>query len=311
MGGLVAASFVFAVFLTSPALLSTQLAAVVTSNLISLTNEDRSDNGLGTLTVNPQLTAAAQAKADDMAAKGYFAHVSPDGRTSWTWFKEAGYSFSYAGENLAVDFTDSSNVNQAWLNSPTHRANIMNSHFSEIGIATAEGEYEGHKTIFVVQMFGTPATTPVTVTAQTLPQNGAEPALARAEPKEDVLGTSVEPAPKQQATSAKPIAKANVAPQKVSTTATPAISAPSAPQSHVPSLLGSPRELLRDIYVIFALILLVALLIRTQLEFKIHHLRHAIAVMVLIVAMSGISVAADHFIFTPPIIGETGIAATN
>ena len=48
---------------------------------------------------------AAQAKADDMATKGYFAHTSPDGKNSWYWFKQAGYTFTYAGENLALDFS--------------------------------------------------------------------------------------------------------------------------------------------------------------------------------------------------------------
>jgi hypothetical protein len=243
--------------------------------------------------VNPQLVAAAQAKANDMAAKGYFAHVSPDGRTSWSWFKDAGYAFSYAGENLAVDFTDSGNVNQAWLNSPTHRANIMNGHFTEIGIATAVGEYEGHTTTFVVQMFGTPAKTPQTVVEATLPQNAKEPAIARAEPATDVLGTSAGPAEK-------PSVSADAATE-------PAVEVQKAAESAAPSVLGSPRGLLRGIYLFIGLILILALLVRTRVEFKLHHMRHAMAVLVLIVGMSGLFVAADHFIFIPPTIGE-GVA---
>ena len=133
------------------------LAAVVSSVLVDLTNMNRAEEGLNSLVTNATLTDAARRKAEDMASRGYFAHNSPDGKTPWFWFGEAGYSFSYAGENLAVFFGDSADVQRAWMNSPLHRANILNSHFTEVGIATAEGVYQGQKTVFVVQMFGTPA----------------------------------------------------------------------------------------------------------------------------------------------------------
>jgi len=312
---LILGSFAFTAFIATPGLLSTQLAAVVTSRLVSLTNSDRSGNGLGTLTVNPELTAAAQAKANDMAAKGYFAHISPDGRTSWSWFKDAGYSFTYAGENLAVDFTDSDDVNTAWLNSPTHRANIMNGHFTEIGIATAEGEFEGHKTIFVVQMFGTPAasTAPSKVVTVTSPENASEPAIAKAEPvtavpgaetSADVLGSSVGPAAsaKPASAAAQPTEQAPQAAQQASdghqSAATPAKA------SFISSLLASPHILLEGLYFALALILLVALAVRTRLEFKLHHRRHVFAVLFLMVMMGGLSVAANQLIFVPPVIGQ-------
>lgn len=133
------------------------LGAVVASVLIDLTNDDRAIEGLHGLAANPLLTAAAQMKANDMAARGYFSHTAPDGKSPWHWFGEAGYTFSFAGENLAVFFGDSSDVERAWMNSPSHRANILNERFTEIGIATAEGFYQGERTVFVVQMFGTPS----------------------------------------------------------------------------------------------------------------------------------------------------------
>jgi uncharacterized protein YkwD len=136
---------------------SSQVAAVIASALVDLANNDRAQNNISSLTVSPQLQAAAQAKANDMAANGYFAHVSPIGRDPWHWFTQAGYNFSYGGENLAVYFSDSNTVNTAWMNSPEHRANILNEHFTEIGVATAQGMYQGHETTFVVQEFGTPA----------------------------------------------------------------------------------------------------------------------------------------------------------
>ena len=133
---------------------SPQMAAVVASVLVQITNDKRQTHGLDSLTVNPMLEYAAAQKANDMAEKGYFAHDSPDGKTPWHWFEEAGYDYLFAGENLAVYFSDSIDVAEAWMKSPPHRANILNSHFTEIGIAAASGVYEGRETVFVVQMFG-------------------------------------------------------------------------------------------------------------------------------------------------------------
>lgn len=136
----------------------TKLTALVLPKvLVDYTNQNRLASHYPGLTINPVLQKAAQMKADDMVAKGYFAHRSPDGRSPWYWFEQAGYDFVYAGENLAVNFNESADVNNAWMNSPSHKANILNSHFTEIGIATAEGMYQGKQTTFVVQMFGTPA----------------------------------------------------------------------------------------------------------------------------------------------------------
>lgn len=141
------------------------VAAVISSVLIELSNADRTAQGLATLKVSPVLTAVAEAKAADMAEKGYFAHTSPEGKTPWYWFKEKGYTFAYAGENLAVDFYESSDVQRAWMQSPTHRANIVGTQFTEIGIATREGVYQGRPTTFVVQIFGTPSPQPKGATA--------------------------------------------------------------------------------------------------------------------------------------------------
>lgn len=131
-------------------------ASVVSSVLIDLTNESRLAYNEAPLTRNLKLDEAAQMKGEDMARLGYFAHESPAGVTPWYWFKQAGYDFLYAGENLAINFTESADVQKAWLDSPLHRANLLNVKFNEIGIATVEGTYENNPTIFVVQMFGTP-----------------------------------------------------------------------------------------------------------------------------------------------------------
>jgi NADH:ubiquinone oxidoreductase subunit 3 (subunit A) len=127
--------------------------------LVNETNQQRTANGDSALQVSSLLQQAAQDKANDMAANSYFAHTSPAGITPWDWFTKVGYSFSYAGENLAVDFSNSQDVTNAWMNSPEHRANILNGDFTQIGMATAQGALDGQPAIFVVEEFGTPAAT--------------------------------------------------------------------------------------------------------------------------------------------------------
>jgi uncharacterized protein YkwD len=95
------------------------------------------------------------AKIDHMVSNKYFSHNSPNGVTPWYFINKVGYIFIYAGENLAMDFTDSWEVQNAWLNSPTHKANLLNSNFKDIGISTREVFFNGRKTVFIVQMFGT------------------------------------------------------------------------------------------------------------------------------------------------------------
>lgn len=132
------------------------LASILPGVLATLTNEDRARVGIATLTEDAHLARAAQMKAEDMAARGYFAHVDPEGRQPWYWLQQAGYEYTYAGENLAVNFTDSRDVQQAWMNSPTHHANIVKAEYSRIGIGVARGTYKGNDTTFVVQFFATP-----------------------------------------------------------------------------------------------------------------------------------------------------------
>lgn len=132
------------------------LAAVVRSAIISFTEEARAAQGGEVLLESEVLNAAAQAKAEDMAARGYFSHVGPDGEEPWVWLERAGYAYTAAGENLAVRFNDSKDVVDAWMASPTHRANIVKPIYQEIGIGVAEGQYKGSRATFVVQYFGTP-----------------------------------------------------------------------------------------------------------------------------------------------------------
>ena len=132
------------------------MAAVISAVLANLTNEERQAQNLQTLTINPILNKAAEMKATDMATKGYFAHTSPEGKTPWFWLDQVGYKYQYAGENLAINFSDSKDVTNAWMASPTHKANIVKGNYSEIGTGIAVGMYEGRKTIFVAQVYANP-----------------------------------------------------------------------------------------------------------------------------------------------------------
>lgn len=131
-------------------------ADVTSSALLDLVNQSRLENNLSAVELNPQLNLAAYKKAQDMLEKQYFAHYSPEGIDPWHWFDQAGYRYHYAGENLAIHFFDSAEVHQAWMNSPSHRDNILGPHYREMGIAVVQGEFEGHPTAIVVQLFGTP-----------------------------------------------------------------------------------------------------------------------------------------------------------
>jgi len=131
-------------------------ADLTKTSLIQLANSARQSLGYQPLAENQKLDQSAYLKAKDMLDKDYFAHNSPGGTTPWFWFQETGYDYKYAGENLAIGFLESEEVNQAWLDSPSHRKNILNANYSEIGLAVVSGEFQGRQTTVVVQLFGSP-----------------------------------------------------------------------------------------------------------------------------------------------------------
>jgi len=129
---------------------------ITAQKVIDLTNQERQQAGLPTLKLNPALSQSAALKAADMFASDYWAHTSPTGTTPWDFFKQAGYKYSVAGENLAKDFYDTDSMMKAWMKSPTHRANIIHAKYKEIGVGVVNGILGGVKTTLVVQHFGTP-----------------------------------------------------------------------------------------------------------------------------------------------------------
>lgn len=130
--------------------------SVSAPSLLDETNARRTADGKSALRRNTRLDAAAQAKAEDMAARNYWSHATPDGQQPWSFIEQAGYSYQKAGENLAYGFSTSGATVAGWMNSPSHRANLLDSGFDEVGFGYANAaDYQdaGNNTI-VVAMYG-------------------------------------------------------------------------------------------------------------------------------------------------------------
>jgi hypothetical protein len=276
---------------------SSMLGAVVSSVLTELTNADRSNNKLAGLTVSPTLERIAQMKANDMAEKGYFAHNSPEGNTPWYWFKKAGYNYSFAGENLAVYFSDSAELEKAWMNSPTHRANILNSSFTEMGIAMAKGTYQGVETVYVVQEFGRPSNK----VASSVVKNTEVPPV-----KNSTVPTTTD----KLAAVQKPIVKGETTPPKetfiavenheetIAPTTTP-VAAKTITENATPIVLkaaASPRTSLKIVYSFLAIFIALALVLMVGIEIKRQHPKH-IAYGVALLGLMGVLLYAWQSFF--------------
>lgn len=289
----------FLVAVSGRVLVGTDFTALVLPRvLVDYANQDRDAKSYGHLAINPVLEKAAQMKADDMASKGYFAHKSPEGRTPWYWFQQVGYDFSYAGENLAVNFSDSVDVNTAWMNSPGHRDNIMNSNFSEIGIATAEGMYQGKKTTFVVQLFGRPAasnTVPVaTKTVSSVPKKTeVKPTKIAVSTSSAVLSESVS----TEVLGANGENELFVSAEKtsVATTVSPKVKY----SNFLQRALLSPEKSLSILYSLIALIIIIGLICTTFIEFRAHNIRAVLLALGLLVVIFGLLYVYKSIIISP------------
>jgi uncharacterized protein YkwD len=136
--------------------------ALTVEGVIAQTNDQRAQNnedgGLLPLTENATLDAVATLRIDDMFAQQYFAHVGPQGESAVTVASSVGYTNLAFGENLALGlYAGDAGVVTAWMNSPGHRANILDTHYTQIGVAVREGMFQGQNTWIAVQIFGRPA----------------------------------------------------------------------------------------------------------------------------------------------------------
>lgn len=131
---------------------------ISSQRLLENTNKQRAANAKPALKMNDKLTAAAQAKANDMAKRNYWSHVTPEGQQPWTFVQQTGYAYQKAGENLAYGFNTSADTVTGWMNSKTHRDNLLDSSYSEVGFGyanVANFNKSGPETV-VVAMYGQP-----------------------------------------------------------------------------------------------------------------------------------------------------------
>lgn len=150
---------------------SSLFADISAQRIIVLTNEVRQQYGLPLVKEDSLLNKAAQNKAEDMFENKYFSHYSPTGASPWDWIDKSGYDYYYAGENLAMNFLDTEEVIKGWLNSPSHRENLLNKDYKDMGIAVVSGDFnsEGINRILVVQMFGSKAKPSIPVAMAQVP----------------------------------------------------------------------------------------------------------------------------------------------
>lgn len=134
-------------------------------SLLDATNAARAETGHSLLKENVKLDHSAQAKAEQMVKQNYWSHNTPTGTPPWKFFEKAGYDYKKAGENLAYGFKTSDATIAAWMNSPTHRENMLDN-YQDVGFGIASGShYQGGHYTVVVAHYGTPETSPVAAAA--------------------------------------------------------------------------------------------------------------------------------------------------
>lgn len=154
--GILSLAGVFTIGRTEPTLVE---PAAVSSDEVSpnplefLVNAERTKAGKQPFTTDETLRSSACAKADHMLSQDYWAHTSPDGVTPWTFIEKAGYRYTTAGENLAKSYPDDASLVAAWMNSPSHRENVLGD-FKDQGICQKTGTLQGKTTTVTVQHVG-------------------------------------------------------------------------------------------------------------------------------------------------------------
>lgn len=141
---------------TDPALVESaavSTAPITPNSLEALVNSERTNAGKQPLITDSTLRTSACAKADHMLSQDYWAHTPPDGVTPWTFIEKAGYRYTTAGENLAKSYPDDASLVVAWMNSPSHRENVLGD-FKEQGICQKTGTLQGKPTTVTVQHVG-------------------------------------------------------------------------------------------------------------------------------------------------------------
>ncbi len=262
--------------------------AISSQRLLNLINEARQEKKLLPLALNNKLATAAELKTEDMLNKDYFEHTSPSGVTPWYWFKIAGYNFTYAGENLAMDFFETDAVFQAWMNSPSHRANILNPDFKEIGIAVNGGEIQEHQTTLAVLTFGSQAASAQKSPAAVAPSKTPAPIVIKSpEPTTPTPSVSAPSAPAESQIPLKTVSGA------LTPSPSPEISLSSVALVDTSGIESAPRvlgaftsrldEMVKSLYLYFTLFLIIALAVNIFVKIRIQHWATILATTSLII----------------------------
>ncbi len=196
---------VFVVLLPVAAWLTPDLMSQESKRVVNLTNDFRVSLQLQPLKESTVLNQAAYNKAQDMLIQQYFAHIGPDGKRVSNWLKNAGYDYLMAGENLAIGFASADEVVEAWKNSPTHYANLVDPAWQDMGVGMISGVYNEVDTTLVAQFFGRPRPTPVasvkaaevkkTEPVKTVEKTVTKVAVTEEAKKEIINTPKTEPAP--------------------------------------------------------------------------------------------------------------------
>ncbi|PIY74734.1 MAG: hypothetical protein COY85_02400 [Candidatus Portnoybacteria bacterium CG_4_10_14_0_8_um_filter_40_50] len=257
-------------------------AAINAQNLVNLINQERTVKNLSALSVDVKLNEAASLKAQDMIANNYFDHTSPSGISPWYWFGKAGYSFVWAGENLAIHFIDTDAVFEAWMASPGHRDNILNPNFKDIGVAVAAGQIDGRQTTVSVLAFGSPAVAQPKTSPAAKTNSPTQPV-----PKTETVNETQKVGETKEQT---PINAPSAEPKLAGEENIKLTQAPIAQLSLPARVLGTFTinfvELAKNLYLYFSLFLLIALAINILVKIRIQHAPTIILTLILI----GISV---------------------
>jgi len=156
-GGLVLSQIMMGMTYYSGPGVASETPETMSKNIITYTNEERAKLNLPILSENKQLDDAAELKLADMFANNYWEHIAPSGVQAWDFIKQTDYSYRFAGENLAKGYHDSVSTVGAWMNSQTHKDNLLSPNYSEIGVAVGSGKIDGKPATLVVQLFAKPS----------------------------------------------------------------------------------------------------------------------------------------------------------
>ena len=154
-----------------------RLSGDLAAEVARMVNASREKVHASPLILDSALTRAAELKAQDMLARAYFEHVSPDGTMPWEWINKNEYQFQSMGENLAMDFTTGESAHLALMRSDTHRTNILEKRYQNIGIGVATGNFAGRETNILLEFCAAPSTARTAAAAAAVPPVSAKPAL--------------------------------------------------------------------------------------------------------------------------------------